>query len=108
MKYELKARMAHKSGSNCASAVYNTFRDVNPDAGSAPFPRSEGGKCGALLAAEKTLREMGLEADFDEMFLAEFGALKCADLRRRHVPCNDLVGGAARLLETLISSRMDD
>ena len=101
MSREQTARNAHLNGSNCAMSVYNTFVDVNQNATTAPKPRSDGGKCGAVLAAEQLLREMGVEADFDERFIAAFGALKCAELRRSRQGCNDLVGGAARLVEEL-------
>ena len=99
MTREEAARQAHRSGRGCAWAVYNTFSDVNPHPGAVPIPRSEGGKCGAVLAAEKLLREMGVEGDFDREFTALFGSLKCGELRRKGVPCNDLVGAAARLVE---------
>ena len=99
MTREDTARAAHRGGTNCAASVYGTYQDVNPGYGRAPAPRSEGGKCGAVLAAEKTLREMGVESDFDARFEAAFGSLKCGELRRKGVPCNDLVGAAARLIE---------
>lgn len=99
MSREAEARAAHRGGSNCAVSVYNAFRDVNPNPGTAPVPRSQGGKCGAVLAAEQTLHEMGLANDFDARFQERFGALKCGELRRTGVSCNDLVGAAASLVE---------
>ena len=100
MSREQNARAAHRNGSSCSAAVYRAFSDVNPNPGSIPAPRSEGGKCGAVLAAQKALREMGRDtARFEQNFLNEFGSLKCGELRRRGVPCNDLVGTAARLVE---------
>ena len=102
MTHEERARKAHLSGSNCAASVYGSFADVNPTPGIAPAPRSEGGKCGAVLAAEKLLREMGVAADFDGRFEAQFGSLKCGELRRSRVPCNDLVGAAAKILDEYI------
>lgn len=102
MSREQTARAAHRSGSNCSASVYNAFSAVNPNPGVCPRPRSDGGKCGAVLAAEQLLREMGVDADFDDAFVKRFGALKCAELRRTGVPCNDLVGGAARMVEELM------
>lgn len=100
MSREQTARSAHRSGSNCSASVYNAFSDVNPNPGSIPAPRSEGGLCGAVLAARKLLREMGRDdAAFEQKSLEQFGSLKCGELRRGRVPCNDLVGAAARLVE---------
>lgn len=99
MNHETIARQAHRGGVNCAQSVYSAFSDVNPNPTAAPRARSEGGKCGAVLAAEKLLREMNVESDFDARFVEQFGSLKCGDLRRARIPCNDLVGAAARLVE---------
>ena len=100
MDREQVARKNHRSGYNCASAVYSTFYDrVN---GTATMPRSEGGKCGAVLSAEKVLSQLGKSTvAFDDKFIELFGSLKCAELRRAKHPCNDLVGTAARLAEEM-------
>ena len=96
MNREQTARRNHNSGYSCASAVYSAFNDVVN--GSAPIPRSESGKCGAVLAAEKVLKQMGLDSvAFDRQFILQYGSLKCDDLRRARHSCNDLVGTAARL-----------
>ena len=64
MSREETARSKHKNGNNCAVSVYSSFFDRI--SGVAPTPRSEGGKCGALLAGEKALSQMGLSTeDFD-------------------------------------------
>ena len=105
MSREDKARAAHRNRTSCSASVYNAFSDVNANYGSIPAPRSEGGKCGAVLSAEKTLREMGIENDFDQRFEEEFGSLKCMVLRGRRIPCNDLVGGAARLVEEYLNKK---
>lgn len=98
MNREQTARRNHNSGYSCAGAVYSAFTDVAK--GSAPIPRSEGGKCGAVLAAEKVLRQLGLDSvAFDQQFVRQFGSLKCDELRRARHSCNDLVGTAARLAE---------
>lgn len=96
MDREQMARGKHNSGYSCSSAVYSAFGDKV--GGSAPIPRSEGGKCGAALAAEKVLRQLGAdEGAFDRAFEDAFGSLKCDELRRLRRSCNDLVGTAARL-----------
>ena len=98
MDREQTARNNHRSGYNCASSVYSVFSDQV--SGTAPIPRSAGGKCGAVLAGEKVLRQLGVGTDsFDEKFVSIFGSLKCAELRGGKHPCNDLVGGAAQLVE---------
>ena len=102
MNHEDTARAAHRSGSNCAASVYNAFGDINPTRGEIPRPRGEGGMCGAVLAARQVLKELGVANDFDQRFTEVCGSLKCADLRRARIPCNDLVGVAAKLTEAYI------
>lgn len=73
--------------------------------GSAPMPRSEGGKCGAVLAGEKVLGQPGMNVEsFDETFISIFGSLKCSELRHTDPLCNDFVGCAARLTEEIIEA----
>ena len=101
MTREEIARNKHKSGSNCATAVYTTFSDLVD--GAAPLPRSEGGKCGAVLAAEKVLTQLGKDTDsFGQTFMEQFGSLKCVELRKGKYPCNDLVGTAAKMVEEAV------
>ena len=96
MDREQIARSNRNSGASCAAAVYAAFSDRA--GGSVPIPRSEGGKCGALLAAEKVLRQAGVDiADLDARFTQQFGSQKCWQLRLARHSCNDLVGAAARL-----------
>ena len=103
MNREQTARNNHRSGYNCASSVYASFSDVV--SGSAPMPRSEGGKCGAVLAGEKVLEQIGMNTEsFDEKFISIFGSLKCAELRRTDRSCNDFVGFAAQLTEEIIEA----
>ena len=65
--YETIARNNHRSGMNCSAAVYDALGLNNPNMTEPPFPRSIEGKCGAVLAAEQTIREMGgTEADVEE------------------------------------------
>jgi len=101
--FEATARANHKSGKNCATAVYEAFGSVNPNKTTPPKPRSEGGKCGAVLAAEQVIREMGgTEEQVDEFereFAAKYGSLKCAELRGiLRNKCNDYVGTAAGMV----------
>ena len=103
MNKEQTARNNHRSGYNCASSVYSAFSDVV--SGSAPMPRSEGGKCGAILAGEKVLGQIGMNTEsFDEKFISIFGSLKCTELRCTDRSCNDFVGCAAQLTEEIIEA----
>ena len=108
MDFEQTARNYHRSRMNCAASVYKTFEGVNRAHTEPPRPRGEGGKCGAVLAAEKVLREMG-DTDpesFDREFLALYGSLYCADLRGRlSGRCNDFVGTAASLVEKRLKEK---
>ena len=82
---------------NCAMSVYTA---LGGDRASAPKPREEGGKCGAVLAAEQLIRESGIgdSAEFDREFESLYGSLKCAELRgAASGKCNDYVGTAARI-----------
>ena len=101
MDRESQARNTFKSGVNCSKSVYGAFSDRVT--GTPPAPRSIEGKCGAVLAAEMILDQLGGDKDsFDKTFLEDFGSLKCADIRGRKVPCVDLVGAAVRMVEELI------
>ena len=108
MDHEKTARTNHRRGMSCASSVYQAFSDLNPHMTSAPVPRSEGGKCGAVLAAEKILRETGTDKidEFEKEFIRKFGSLKCSELLgSRRGACNDFIGGAAKIAEDLLSAR---
>ena len=100
--YETIARNNHRSGMNCAMAVYDALGMNNTNKTTAPRPRDNGGYCGAVLAAEQTIREMGgSDSDIDEFekqFTAKYGHLKCAELRGfMSGKCNDYVGSAAAI-----------
>lgn len=104
--YETIARNSHRSGMNCAASVYNAFANDNKNATKPPVPRSEGGKCGAVLAAEQIICEMGGSQDkvdeFEKKFSERFGSLKCAELRGLlNNKCNDYVGVAAYMAATM-------
>ena len=105
MNHEMTARQFHRSGNSCAASVYRAFSDLHGGSGSVPVPRSEGGKCGAVLSAEKILREYGAGSTekFEELFIARFGSLKCSDLLSRGYGCNEYVGHAAALVDDLLA-----
>ena len=103
--HETTARENHRRGISCAGSVYRAFSDVNGRMSSAPVPRSEGGKCGAVLSAEKVLKETGTVRieEFEREFIKRFGSVRCADLLgSRRGTCNDLVGAAAAIAEMLM------
>ena len=110
MTREQSARNNHRSGCNCAQSVTVAFADAlgcsaAQAMNAAPRPRSDGGLCGAYLAGCRLLEQLKPEAAeaFRARFAAENGAIECGKLRRSGVPCNDLVGCAARLAEELIT-----
>ena len=104
--YETIARNNHNGGMNCAQAVYDALSSGNPNGTSAPRPRGEGGKCGAVLAAEQVIRECGgSDADVEEFrkrFTDRYGYLTCAELRgKASGRCNDFVGIAASIVGSM-------
>lgn len=101
--YESIARSNHKSGMNCAIAVYNALNLNNPNSSNPPRPRDNGGVCGAVLAAEQTIREMGGTdddvAEFEKRFTEKYKHLKCGELLGfLKGKCNDYVGSAAAIV----------
>ena len=104
--YEEVARKYHNDGNNCSVSVFRAFQDDYSLVGCSPLPRSEGGKCGALLAAEAILNELGkkkLIPSFEKDFQNYFGSLTCVDLIRTGKSCNDCVGFSARNLYKYLS-----
>ena len=84
---------------SCSQAVYESLGLNNPNKTTPPAPRGEDGKCGAVLAAEQTIREAGGSQshidEFEKRFIEKFGHLKCSDLLGAlNGECNDYVGGA--------------
>ena len=76
MGYEEIARANHKNGNVCSVSLFKAFADKlnlseEEAAQMAPAPRSEGGKCGGLLAGRKLLEESlvfwGPKCDFPQM-----------------------------------------
>jgi hypothetical protein len=105
MDHEKQARTIHRSGYNCSNSVDRAFADVDAAAGNPPAPRSVAGKCGALLTAQKVLRDLGIdrESELEQAFQAEFGYVTCRDLKGHRVSCNDCVGVASRLVDAYIA-----
>ena len=105
-KHEEQARMLHEQGNNCSNALYKSFfSDTNLD-GNIPAPRSVDGKCGAVLAAEKILKELGKEEkieNFEKEFIEKFGYVTCIDLMRTERRCNDYVGESASMVDKILS-----
>ena len=101
--YETIARNNHHGGMNCSASVYDALGLNNTNITEPPFPRSIGGKCGAVLAAEQTIRERGgTEEDveeFERRFKEKFEHVKCLDLLGyKNGKCNDYVGTAAAIV----------
>lgn len=105
MDHETEARRVHNTGYNCSNSVYQAFSDIDEAGGTPPAPRSIEGKCGALLTAQKVLRDLGIdrEDELEQAFEREFGFVTCRDLKRNRCNCNDCVGVASRLADELIA-----
>ena len=109
MTHEQDARSNHRSGYNCAQSITVAFASslgLSPAEAmqNAPKPRADGGKCGAYLAGCQLLSQLNPQAvaEFERRFIEENGDMLCGKLRKTGIPCNDLVGCAARLVEALI------
>ncbi len=105
MNHEQTARDIHLSGLNCSNSVYQAFSDIDHANDTPPAPRSIEGKCGALLTAQKVLRDLGIdrEDDLERDFQAELGYVLCRDLKRNRRSCNDCVGVASRLVDAYVA-----
>jgi len=104
-KHEEKARNMKIQGNNCSVSVYKTFMEYKRLDGEIPEPRSIDGKCGALLAAIKILKETGHEdqiEEFEKKFIELFGYNKCKDLMAHERRCTDYVGECAKLLDEIL------
>lgn len=101
MDHEKEARAIHRGGQNCSNSIDRAFADVNTAVGNPPAPRSIAGKCGALLAAQKVLTDLGIDRteELEAAFQSELGYVLCRDLKRNRISCNDCVGTAARLVD---------
>lgn len=113
MGYEEVARANHRNGNSCSASIFRAFADklgMSEDEAAkiAPAPRSEGGKCGGLLAGKKLLEMIKPESveEFEKSFLEQNGDNKCATLimkrRLQGKNCNDLVGETSSIIESLL------
>lgn len=105
-KHEEQARILHSQGNNCSTSVYKAFLEDTKLDGTIPPPRSIAGKCGAVLAAEKILKECGKEAkiqEFEKNFISRFGYATCIDLMKAERRCNDYVGDSVSLVDKILS-----
>lgn len=113
MGYEEIARANHRNGNSCSASLFKAFANklgISEDEAAriAPAPRSEGGKCGGLLAGKKLLEALKPDAveEFEKRFLEKNGDDKCASLimkrRLQGKNCNDLVGETANIIESLL------
>ncbi len=105
MNHEPEARAIHRTGTNCSTAVYRAFSDVDKAGGTPPAPRSIAGKCGALLTAQQVLKDMGVDAadELERDFCERLGFVTCIDLKRARRDCNDCVGVAAELADKYLA-----
>lgn len=105
MNHEATARGIHNTGYNCSNSVDRAFADINAAAGNPPAPRSIAGKCGALLAAQKVLVDLGIDRadELEHAFMDEFGYVTCVELKRHRCSCNDCVGVASRLVDEYLA-----
>ena len=106
-KHEKQSRELHKQGNNCSFSLYSAFLEDSKLDGEIPLPRSIEGKCGAVISAEKILKEMGKEKDielFEKEFISEFKYLKCIDLMKADRRCNDYVGKSAQIVDEILKN----
>lgn len=104
-KHEERARALKAQGNNCSVSLYTAFMENKRLDGDIPAPRSIDGKCGALLAALKLLKETGHEdkiEEFEKKFIELFRYNKCIDLMTHERRCNDYVGECAKMLDEIL------
>ena len=105
--HEEKARSLHKQGNNCSTSLHDAFSEDIQLSKDFPMPRSIDGKCGALLASLKILKEMGHEEkqeEFEKEFIDKFGYNKCLELMTHERRCNDYVGESAKMLDKILKT----
>ena len=103
-EHEEKARKLHREGHNCAESLHTAFSEDMKLDKNFPAPRSIDGKCGALLVAEKILKDLGQENKIEKLekeFIKKFGSSKCVELMKKERRCNDYVGECARMIDNM-------
>ena len=110
---EMKARENHKKGNNCSASLAMAFADrlgMTEDEAKkyVPAPRSIDGKCGGYLSVMAMLEKLGIDKtkEYEDMFLEKNGSLLCKELIAKRAgtgrTCNDIVGEAAAMLDSLL------
>lgn len=110
---EMKARANHRNGNNCSASLAMAFAEKlemsEAEAKSfVPAPRSIDGKCGGYLSVVAMLEKLGIDKtkEYEQMFLEKNGSLFCKELIARRSgtgrTCNDIVGEAAAMLDSLL------
>ena len=104
--HEQIARELKANGNNCSSSLHTAFKEDSHLTDDFPAPRSIEGKCGALLTAQKILKETGHEdkmEEFEKEFERRFHYVKCIDLMTHERRCGDYVGESAAMLDEILS-----
>ena len=110
---EMKARANHRNGNNCSASLAMAFAEKlgmsEAEAKSfVPATRSIDGKCGGYLSVVAMLEKLGIDKtkEYEQMFLEKNGSLFCKELIARRSgtgrTCNDIVGEAAAMLDSLL------
>ena len=105
--HEEKARSLHRQGNNCSTSLHKAFEEDMTLSGDYPMPRSIDGKCGALLAAIKILKDTGHEdkvEEFEKQFKNKFEYVTCMELMTHGRKCNDYVGESAKMIDQILNS----
>ena len=103
--HEERARELKQNGNNCSTSLHRAFSEDTKLSDDFPAPRSIEGKCGALLTAEKILRELGHEdkiEEFEKEFIKRFRYSKCIELMKYEHRCTDYVGEVANMIDEIL------
>ena len=111
-QYVNKAIQYHSHYNPCSSSVLMAFKDVigvsEREANRIGSPMGSGmmGTCGAVLAAQYVLKELGREADaqrLSDAFKEKNGSVMCREIRSKRLQsCRGCVIDAATLLEEML------
>ncbi len=104
--HEQIARKLKENGNNCSYSLHTSLKEDLHLADAFPAPRSIEGKCGALLTAQKILKDTGHEdkiEEFEKEFERRFHYVKCIDLMAHERRCSDYVGESAAMLDEILS-----
>ena len=102
--HEEDARELKMAGNNCSVSLYTAYEKDIKLSGEYPAPRSEDGKCGALLTALRILDEIGYsdkKDEFEKEFVKRLGYSKCLELMTHERRCGDYVGESARIIDKI-------